>query len=310
MSGTPMRISISYLYVIFRRGYPHTFQDALRTLPEIQKLGFRFLEMEGLGVKLLKSLYNQRHTLVRALQDSGLHVHNFCVVNPGLVSLDRAKRNRAIDHFKTGVELGTLLEAETLHLASYAPPVKYVGTKPYQLGVKSGYKFAERTRVRLPEGFDWSAVWRALVESCQACADVAAEQNKTVLMEPRIGEVICSVDSLLRLIEHVKRDNFKANFDTGHFSAQREDVVLALAKLKGHFANIHLSDNDPKNANHLPIGRGTIDWLEFFRTLKTMDYRGYLGLDLGMSGTLAADYRRSVEYVQALASKLSIPTEV
>src|SRR5579863_5666601 len=125
--------------------------------------------MEGLGVKLLKSLYNQRHMLVRALKDLGLHVHNFCVVNSDLVNLDPAKRNRAIDYFKIGAELGTLLEAETLHLASYAPPVKYLGAKPYQLGAKSGYKFADHTRIRLPKVFDWPAVWNALVESCQAC---------------------------------------------------------------------------------------------------------------------------------------------
>src|SRR5438552_934579 len=146
--ATLMRISITYLYVILEYGYPHSMRDVLAALPKIRKLGFRFLEMEGLG---------------------------------------------------------------------------------------------------------------------------AAHYRKTVIMEPRIGEVICSVDSLLRLIEHVTRPNFQANFDTGHFSAQRENVVLALAKLAGKFANVHVSDNDPVDTNHLPIGNGSIDWLEFFRTLKAMD---------------------------------------
>ena len=41
-------------------------------------------------------------------------------------------------------------------------------------------------------------------------------------MEPRVGEVICSVDSMIRLLDDVNSDYFKANFDTGHFSAQRE----------------------------------------------------------------------------------------
>ena len=44
-----MRISITYLYVIFQYGYPHTVKDVLAALPKIRKLGFRFLEMEGLG---------------------------------------------------------------------------------------------------------------------------------------------------------------------------------------------------------------------------------------------------------------------
>ena len=129
-------------------------------------------------------------------------------------------------------------------------------------------------------------------------------------MEPRVGEVICSVDSLLRLIEHVDRPNFKANFDTGHFSAQRENVVLALAKLKGNFANIHISDNDPVNTDHLPLGDGTIDWHEFFRVLKVMGYEGYLGLDLGMTRTIVNDYRKSVDRILRIASDLKLKIEV
>jgi sugar phosphate isomerase/epimerase len=305
-----MKISMSYIYVIFRYGYPHKLKDLLKALPEIRALGFRYLEMEGLGRDLLTSLYENRNTLTTALRDAGLHVHNFCVVDPDLVSLNPAKRDRAIDLFKVGAEIGDLLQAETLHLASYAPPVQYLEAKPYQLGQNGGYKFADHHRIRVPNRFDWNEVWSAVVESCQTCADIAARHRKIVLMEPRIGEVICSVDSLLRLIEHVDRNNFKANFDTGHFCAQRENVVLALTKLRGQFANVHISDNDPRNTNHIPIGEGIIDWLEFFRVLRSMNYKGYLGIDLGMSKTLTQDYRRSVEHIQEIASKLRVPIEI
>ncbi len=86
--------------------------------------------------------------------------------------------------------------------------------------------------------------------------------------------------------------------------------MLALKKLEGNFANIHISDNDPVNPNHLPIGEGSIDWLEFFRVLKGMKYRGYLGLDLGMSQTMVQDYRRSVERIREIASQLKLSVEV
>jgi len=305
-----MRISITYLYVIFQYGYPHTVRDVLRALPKIQKLGFRFLEMEGLGPAHLRAMYTQRKSVAAALKDCGLHVHNFCVVDPALVSLQAEQRREALDRFRMGAELGAFFGSGTLHLASYAPPVRYIGAKPYQLGGKSRYKFANQTRVRIPPGFEWQRVWDALVTSCRECAAIAAGYGKTVIMEPRVGEAICSVDSLLRLIEHVDRPNFQANFDTGHFSAQRENVALALTKLAGKFANIHISDNDPINTGHLPIGDGSIDWQEFFRLLKIMNYSGYLGLDLGMSKTLTADYGKSVDRIRAITSKLRIPLEI
>lgn len=291
-----MKIGITYLYTIFRYGYPHSVEDAFRSLPEIRKLGFRFLEMEGLGPSHLRSVYKQRARLRQALDDSGLHVHNFCVVDEDLVSLNPSRRRRALDQFQMGAEIADLLGAETLHLASYAPPVRYVQNRPYQLASKGGYKFADHTRIRIPSNFDWKLVWGSLVESCQFCADVAARHGKVVLMEPRVGEVICSVDSLLRLIADVGRPNFKANFDTGHFCAQRENVVLALTKLEGQFANIHLSDNDPVSTEHLPIGDGIIDWPEFFRVLKRMKYDGYLGLDL------AAGHRKSLKRIQSITA--------
>jgi sugar phosphate isomerase/epimerase len=303
-----MRISVTYLYTIFRYGYPHSVDDALKSIPEIRKLGFRYLEMEGLGAPFLRSLYKRRAELVKAAGDAGVHVHNFCVVDQDLVSLNPKRQAAALDRFRMGAEIAEMLGTETLHLASYAPPVRYLKGKPYQLG--EAYRFADASRIRIPKGFDWNAVWAALVSCCRAAADIAAPYKRTVIMEPRVGEVISSADSLLRLIEQVKRKNFKANFDTGHFSAQRENVVLALLKLRGRFANIHISDNIPVNTDHIAVGDGAIDWDEFFRVLKTIGYDGYLGLDLGATPSLVDDYRRSVERIQTIASKLKLKVEV
>jgi sugar phosphate isomerase/epimerase len=305
-----MRISLTYLYTIFRYGYPPKIADDFKALSEIHRMGFHYLEMEGLGPQHLRLVYQNRQQLTKTLQEYGMHVHNFCVVDLNLVSLDRGRRQQALDRFKLGAELGDYLDVDTLHLASYTPPVHYMGGKPYQLTGGNGYCFPSHTQLRIPRKFDWNQVWGTLVSSCQTCADVAAEHGKVVIMEPRVGEIICSVDSLLRLIEHVGRANFKANFDTAHFSAQRENVPLALAKLRGHFANIHIADNNPVNTKHLPIGDGIVDWKEFFRVLKMMRYEGYLGLDLGLSRSLVQGYRKSVERIQSIASELQLRVEV
>jgi sugar phosphate isomerase/epimerase len=305
-----MRISITYLYTIFKYGYPHAMDDAIKALPEMRKLGFRFIEMEGLGQENLQEFYARKEEIRKALDGEGMHVHNYCVVDPDMVSSNPDLRNQALDRFRMGAEIAELLGCETLHLASYAPPVEYLQSRPYGLNANGGYKFENVTRLRIPPGLNWCEVWNTLVESTRFCADVAAGYNRTVLMEPRVGESICSVDSLLRLLEHVDRPNLKANFDTGHFSAQRENVVLALAKLQGKFANVHISDNDPSNAEHVPIGDGSIDWKEFMATLAASGYTGYLGLDLGASDKLLDGYRQSVEKLQEVAAELKIPLEI
>ena len=304
-----MRISVSYLYAITKYGYPHSVDDALKAFVEMRQLGFRFIEMEGLGKQNLEEVYNRRKEIRRVLDDCGLHVHNFCVVDPAMTDIDPEIRKPALDRFQMGAEVAAFLDAETLHLASYPPPVEYLQTPPYQL-TGGTYRFENVTRLRLPNGFEWQPVWETLVSSVRFCADVAAQYDRIVLMEPRVGEVICSVDSLLRLIEQVDRPNLKANLDTGHFSAQRENTVLSIAKLRGHFANVHVADNNPTDAEHLAIGDGSIDWKEFLLTLHRDGYSGYLGLDLRASDNLVNEYKRSAVRLQELGKELDIPMEI
>lgn len=302
-----MRISVTYLYTIFRYGYPPKPADERKALADIAKMGFRFLEMESLGPEHGESVWQNRGDLKKCLADNGIHVHNFCGVDADLVSMDEAKRKAAYQRFERTAELGAYLGADTLHLASYAPPIEYLGKSPYSLG--EGYSFGNVFRVRVPDDFLWDALWGVLVESCRKTAQIAKKHGRTIIMEPRVGEIICSVDSMIRLIDDVGMDNFKANFDTAHFSAQRENVPLALAKLRGKFANIHIADNDPATADHLPIGDGSIDWREFFRLLKLYGYNAYVGLDLGGGESLVEDLRRSADAIEKLCAEQGIGVE-
>ncbi|MEX0776330.1 MAG: sugar phosphate isomerase/epimerase family protein [Phycisphaeraceae bacterium] len=303
-----MRISVTYLYTIQKFGYPPGPGDDLKAITELSRMGFRYLEMEALGPEHARHIRQACRELKACLADHGMHVHNFCCVDPELVNLDPHCRRAAYDGFRRTAETAAELGAETLHLASYPPPVNYPHGSPYQLG--KTYTFGTARTIHLPDEFQWQAVWTALVESCRHTADIAGEYGRTVLMEPRVGEVICSVDSMIRLLDEVDRQNLKANFDTAHFSAQRENVILALAKLQGRYANIHIADNDPSTAEHLGIGEGSIDWDEFFRVLKLHDYQGYLGLDHGAhNGDLAGELRRSAERLMVMAGARGIALE-
>jgi sugar phosphate isomerase/epimerase len=299
-----IKIGITYLYTILTYGYPPAIEDDFKALADIQEMGFHYLEMEGLGREHTQSLWGRRAEFKQRLADHGVHVHNFCAVDPDLVSLDDATRRAAYERFKQSAELGAYLGTETLHLASYAPPVSYKGKHPYSLGEK--YEFGDTYNISIPDGFSWDRVWSTIVGSCRTAAQIAETHGLTVIMEPRVGEVICSVDSMLRLINDVAMPNFKANFDTAHFCAQRENIPLALTKLQGKYANMHVADNNPISTDHLPIGEGVIDWDEVFRLLRLQGYDGYLGLDLGNRPTLRDDLRRSRDTLCAVAARQGI----
>src|SRR6185503_12687053 len=129
--------------------------------------------------------------------------------------------------------------ARTVHIATFVPPVKFIGPAPYV----GQMKFGETYKVKLPKDFSWEKQWNVLVESVQRCADIAGQNDLTLIIEPRVGEMICSTDSMLRLMDHVSRDNFKANFDCAHLKAQKEILPLSARKLEGRIAGLHLADN-------------------------------------------------------------------
>lgn len=302
-----MKLSVTYLVTILKYGYPPKPEDDLKSLEYLNKLGFHYLEMEGLGKEHAANLKKNLSAYKQALSDNDIHVHNFCSVDPDMVSLDPKKRAVAFDHFKEMAEIGCELGTETLHLASFAPPVEYLGRSPYALD-GGDYEYGTKTLIRIPDGFNWQQVWDAVVESTRMCAEYAKTLGKTVIMEPRVGETICSVDSMIRLLDDVGCDALKANFDVGHFSAQRENVCLALAKLEGRYANIHVADNDPRNAEHIPLGTGTVDWNEFFRILVQQGYDGYLGLDLGAKNDQQLEdwLIRSRDYAAEIAASVGV----
>lgn len=275
-----MKLSVTYLVTILKYGYPPKTEDDLKSLEDLNRMGFHYLEMEGLGKEHAANLKKNLASYKKALADNDIHIHNFCSVDPDMVSLDTNKRALAVDHFKEMADIGCELGTETLHIASFAPPVEYTGRKPYALD-GGEYEYGTRSGIRIPDGFSWQKVWDAVVDGTRRCAEYAGSLGKTVIMEPRVGETVCSVDSMLRLLDDVDSKWLKANFDVGHFSAQRENVCLALMKLEGRYANIHIADNDPRDAEHIPLGTGTVDWPEFFRILAMQGYDGYLGLDLG-----------------------------
>jgi len=57
--------------------------------------------------------------------------------------------------------------------------------------------------------------------------------------------------------------------------------VLTLTRLFDHVNYIHLSDNGGQKVEHLPPGKGKIDWNRFFATLDHLGYSGDIGIDVG-----------------------------
>ena len=80
-------------------------------------------------------------------------------------------------------------------------------------------------------------------------------------------------------------------FDVGHANTIAEPSSF-IPVLNGLIANVHIHDNDGGSDQHLPIGRGNIDFPEVLRGLKENDYDGPLIIEAHSLKDLSSNLNR------------------
>lgn len=297
-----MKISCCWLFAISKYGYPPSLPNTHRALEEMEALGFKHAELEGVGEENLRAVHGARQELKKRCEDLGLTVINFCPVLPDLVHPEKARRIQAIDLFKLGVETASFFGCEMVQTISSTAPLAFVGDAPY----KEALTFGQRYQVKVDPAFRWDDLWGWLTDSMGACADEADRAGLKLCLEPRVGEIISNTDALLRLMEAVDSDNFGAVLDTGHLHAQKEILPLSVEKLGSRIHYVHASDNDGQTNQHLAPGKGTVDWDGVFQALKKHDFSGYVAVDVGNVPNLDAQYGEAKTYLENLAKRVGL----
>jgi len=265
-------------------------------------LGFKLVELEGVGEENLRAVHEDRKNLKQRCDDLGLTVVNFCPVLPDLVHPEKPRRFHALDLFKVAVETATFFGCEMIQSDSYAPPLEFVGDAPYQ----GALRYGEQYRVKVDPSFKWEDVWSWLTDSIGACADEANRASLKFALEPRVGEIVSNTDALLRLMDAVDADNFGAILDTAHQHAQNEILALSVEKLGGRVYAVHAADNDGQTNQHRAIGRGTVDWEALLQALKKHDFTGPVMVDVADGQDLDRQYRASKAALEQLAARLGL----
>jgi len=103
--------------------------------------------------------------------------------------------------------------------------------------------------------------WKQHVNCLREACDFAEDFGISFLLENMINleRLLCrNPEELLGMIEDVDRTNMGACLDVGH--ANNVGKLDEFLKHSSEFKHLHLHDNDGSSDQHLPPGRGTIDW--------------------------------------------------
>ena len=126
------------------------------------------------------------------------------------------------------------------------------------------------------------------IENTKKICDYAKKYGMYIMLENMVNpdELCLTLREMLDYHKRVDRDNLKLTFDCGHYhaSAQNEELPKDLSKyvlaFKDKIAHLHLHDNCGSKDQHLKLGEGTIDFKQYFNTLKSINYDGLYGSEV------------------------------
>jgi predicted dehydrogenase/sugar phosphate isomerase/epimerase len=123
--------------------------------------------------------------------------------------------------------------------------------------------------------------WRWAVESLKECQAHAESQGVRLALEPinRFeGHFLNRCEQALELADAVGGD-CGVCLDVFHMNIEEPDLAGAIRSAGERLVNVHVADN-----NHLPPGRGAIDWELVVRTLAEVGYDGFLAVEFVAPG--------------------------
>ena len=270
-------ITCAFLYSITRYGYPPEAKKMSKYIHEMADLGFRSVEIEGIGEEHLKTVYRDRHEIKKTLEEREVQLPVFCTVLPGLASPHAETARKNLELFRMGCELAAFFGAKGV--LDNGPLVPY--EFPENMPIHRHYSPEVLPSVSLAATLSWEAYRDFLIKQMDAACEVAAGFGLNYYLHPCLGSLTDTTDSYLLLKRQVNRPNLKFNFDTANLYYMRENLSLGLLKLGKELDYIHLSDNSGLRIEHQPLGNGHIDWNLFFSTLKQIGFAGELSIDVG-----------------------------
>lgn len=271
------QVTCAYLYPITLYGYPPDIRDTVKHITEMAQMGFRSVELEGIGSANIQYLYHHHEAICEALVKHNCSLPVLCLVLPQLGAADSHRQAESLEWFEMGCEVARKLGAKGVLDNGPLLPLEYPADAP----IRRHYSDEILNHLELPAGFVWEHYQNSLVNTFRKACDIAAKNQLIYHLHPCEGSLITTADSFLNFADAVDRDNLFFNMDTANQFYFRDNLPLSVLRLAEKISYIHISDNGGNKVEHLVPGQGNIYWNSFFEALSKINFRGDFGIDVG-----------------------------
>ncbi len=260
-------IGVSPAYFISRFGNHFTPRDVVEGLSELKDLGFECFQLE---------IYDEE-SIDRWVSSGFLDVLSAARKNDLVVS-------QFVAHFLLSgfVDEPSLFsswgisEAETIGeaLAGSACPFVTIPIPAFEVPRRKALNAAY-----------WREIETRFSEKLTAMVRAIEEYSLKVALEVMPWSLVGGIHGFLRLAEQLSdaegaSTRLGFNLDTGHATACKEPLVLAVSRLRGSILGTHLCDNAGHENLSLAPGKGSVQWELLLSTLRDLGYSGSYDLEI------------------------------
>lgn len=243
---------------IYEKALPKDM-DWTERLNLVKKLGFDFIEMsidetDGRLARLEWSKA-ERLALIQQVFEIGIPIQSICLSAHRRFpfgSSNKEVREKAYEIMEKAIDLSVDLGVRIIQLAGY--DVYYEMSN-------------EQTKQYFLEGIQWAV-------------QLAAAKQVTLSMEIMDTKFMNSITKWKELEKQIKSPWFTVYPDIGNLSAWNSDVLGELSLGIDQISAIHLKDTYPVTETdsgtfrNVPFGKGCVQFLDIFRCLAKLNYRG------------------------------------
>jgi len=194
--------------------------------------------------------------------------------HPSWIEDDPTQRGQRIEHTRAAIRLARSLGARTVSVEPGGPL----------------------------EGVDHPAAPVRFREGIESLLGDAQSAGVTLCIEPEPGLLIETSQEYLEFVMDFATPLVKMNLDLGHMFCVGEDPAVAVRRLAGEFAHVHLEDIAASRVHqHLLPGRGAMDFEAILRALEHVGYDGWVTVELyPYESTADAAARQAIEFLRRL----------
>jgi sugar phosphate isomerase/epimerase len=122
--------------------------------------------------------------------------------------------------------------------------------------------------------------WQVNLDSVKALLALGRKYNVKIAIEniPEIFPTLLkSVADFSRFYEELGED-IGLTLDVGHANVNGQTKEF-MNRFGDKIVHMHVSDNDGKQDSHLGIGKGAVDWQDFAKSVRRMQFRGVVMIE-------------------------------